>query len=288
MSHIPQSTADAPPVESVCLNCRFGVGEDRACSLLKSGNQETLFSDGPCRLPERIQAGAQRLIERRYPFAKDQSEDLSSEVLLGVMKSARLLAPDKIHHFGTLKRRIAEVVRNGVIDVLRHHRLVTRLRCGACQHFGELASGQTGCRKELTVEEEEVLGHHPWSGSVLEANNDPRKLDPPCETFAWNRPDNQDLIEEALPGESGDLTPRQKTLQVLLKGIDRMAQEDMVGLKAASAMFWHHFGGRSVGRMADDHAVSDKTIKRQLAEGRRRLERILKDDLGIESLDDLQ
>ena len=33
------------------------------------------------------------------------------------------------------ERRLREVVRNAVIDALRRHRMLARLRCGACVHF---------------------------------------------------------------------------------------------------------------------------------------------------------
>jgi len=66
-----------------------------------------------------------------------------------------------------------------------------------------------------------------------------------------------------------------------------VARQDDKGLRTASALFWHYLRGRTVRDLADEAGVSEKTIKRLLADGRERLLTVLQDDFEIASLGDL-
>ena len=272
--------------EPVCINCRFGQGPDRACVLLDRGDRAALFAEGPCQLSETIPEEARRLVRRRYPFARRMEDDVASDALLRVLQRETLLVPGVIRHLSALRPRLREAVRNAVIDALRHHKLVTRIRCGACVHFVN-DSPPAGCRLESLPDPGMGRRPNPWFGTAVARTTDPRGLAPPCDAFTWRRPETHDIFEEEVPGMAPEGTTREKTLGLLVQAIDRISRQDDKGLRVGSALFWHYLRGRSVSDLAEEGGVSEKTIKRLLSEGRDRLRRVLEDEFGITNVGDL-
>jgi len=281
------SVAPAPqPTEAVCVTCRFGQGDERVCVLIESAEQDTLFAEGPCRLGEQIPEEAKRLVRRRYPFARSLEDDIASDALLRVLETGKLLAPETIRDLPGLRPRMRESVRNAVIDALRHHKLVTRIRCGACVHFSS-DSPPPGCHLEFLPNLGAEAAPNPWHGEAVKRTTDPRGLEPKCDAFSWRRPETHDIFEEEVPGMDPEGTQRERALGLLVQAIDRVARQDDKGLRTASALFWHYLRGRTVRDLADEAGVSEKTIKRLLADGRERLLTVLQDDFEIASLGDL-
>jgi DNA-directed RNA polymerase specialized sigma24 family protein len=280
--------ADAVPpvVEEVCRACRFGHGEMRACVLLERNDEKTLLDEGPCDLAAFIVAETRRLIYRRYPFAKSAADDVASETLLRILETGHLLAEGRIAYLSILRLRIREMVRNAVIDTLRHHRLVTRIRCGACINF-DTESPPPGCHLPFLPDFGSETRPNPWYGEEVQRKTDPRGLEPPCDAFTWRRPETHDIFAEEIPGMSAEGTPRERALHLLVQALDRLAQKDAGGLRASSVVFWHYLKGKSVKELADEGGVSDKTVKRVLADGRDRLLGILQEDFGVESVGEL-
>ncbi len=280
-------TADAaPPPEPVCRTCRFGQGADRACVLLDTGEQDALLEEGPCQLGAAIPDDARRLIRRRYPFARSLEEDIASEALLRVIDGQNMLVPGRIRHLPTLRARLREMTRNAVIDALRSHRLVTRIRCGACIHFDK-ETPPPGCHLEWLPDIGTEAKPNPWYGEAVERSTDPRGLQPPCDLFTWRRPETHDIFEEEVPGLDPEGTKREQSLNLLVQAIDHIARQDERGLRAASALFWHYLRGQSVKELAEESSVSEKTIKRLLAEGRERLLAVMQDEFAISSVGEL-
>ncbi|MAG58812.1 MAG: hypothetical protein CMJ83_21190 [Planctomycetes bacterium] len=275
-----------PDVPEACRTCRFGQGDDRACALLDKGDQERLFNEGPCNLSVAIPEDARRLIRRRYPFARSQEEDLAHDALVSVLETKNLLVPGKIRHLNVLRSRLREVVRNAVIDALRRHKLVTRIRCGACVHF-EKATPPPGCHLQWLPDMGTDTEPNPWYGEKVEHGTDPRGLNPVCDAFTWRRPETHDIFAEEIPGMDPEGTPRERSLNLLVQAIDRVASQDQQGLRVASALFWHYLRGRSVRDLASQGSVSEKTVKRLLSDGRERLLQILQDDFDISSVGEL-
>jgi DNA-directed RNA polymerase specialized sigma24 family protein len=262
-----------------CRACKFGRGDDRACVLLESGDEATLFAQGPCDLTSRVREESLSLIRRRYPFAKGIAEDIASDVLLKIMESQRLLMPGTISHLPILERRLREVVKNGVIDALRQHKLITRLKCGACIHF-EREPPPQGCHLKFLPNLGTASAPNPWYRQVERAT-DPRALQPPCTAFTWRRPDTHDIFEEEIPGIDPDGSPRERAVAILVQAIDRISRQNDGGTRVAAALFWHYLRGKEVKLLAAEAGVSEKTIKRLLADGRERLLGVLEQDFGI-------
>lgn len=281
MSAARDTPAAVPAPDTACRTCRFGRGEDRACVLLEEGRQDLLLAEGPCRVEARIRGEASRLVRRRYPFARNLEEDLGSEVVLHIVAGRRLLVPAEIRHLPALDRRLREMVRSALIDALREHRLVTRIRCGACAHF-EKATPPPGCHLEWLPDLGTEARPNPWYGSAVERLTDPRDLRPPCEAFSWRRPETHDIFAEEIPGLDPGGTRRERAVAVVVGALDRLALRDERGLRAAAAVFLHYLRGKSVAELARDGGVSEKTVKRLLAEGRERLLAILREEYAIE------
>jgi len=267
------------------LACKFGKGEDRACVLLDAGDAPSLFGEGPCHLAEHIQATVQGLVRRRYPFARGIAEDLASDVLLRILESGRLLLPGRIRYLPDLKRRLGEVVRNGIIDALRQHKLIARLKCGTCVYF-EKDPPPKGCHLKFLPSLGTPGEPNPWYLKV-ERGHDPRGLDPPCTAFVWRRPETHDIFEEEISGLNPEGSTREQAAHLLVKAIDRISRQKEGGLRVAAALFWHYLKGREVKELAAEAGVSDKTIKRLLADGRERLKEVLKKEFGVESLGEI-
>ena len=266
-------------VAEVCRACKFGRGEDRTCVLMEAGRERTLFEQGPCDLTSAIMIEAQRIIRRRYPFARSMEEDIGSEVLLKILEGENLLVPGQIAHLHVLQRRLKRVVQNAVIDVLRHHKLITKLKCAACVHF-ETDPPPQGCHLRFLPSLGTEREPNPWYLKTSRDTN-PRNLEPPCTIFTWRRPDTHDIFEEEIPGIDAEGSPRERALALLVQAIDRLSRKDEAGTRAAAALFWHYLRGKEVKTLAQEAGVSDKTIKRLLADGRERLVTILKDDFDI-------
>ena len=77
-------------------------------------------------------------------------------------------------------------------------------------------------------------------------------------------------------------TPRERAVALLVQALDRLSKKDEAGMRIASAMFWHYLRGKEVKTLASEAGVSDKTIKRLLAEGRERLLDIMKNEFAVE------
>ena len=281
-TQLRMGVSSEPPPE-VCVSCRFGRGEERSCSLIETLAHDLLFSEGPCRLHDEIREEATRLIRRRYPFARSLEDDVASEVLLRVLEDRKLLVAGMSTNLPALRRRLREIVRNAVIDCLRKHQVITKIRCGACVNFDK-EELPPGCQLPFLPAFSEDSVRNPWYGSRVDRTSDPRKLDPPCDVFEWRRPDTQDLFAEEIPGLNSAGQGRERALGLLVQGIDRLAREDASGMRAAAAIFWHYLRGKDVKTLAKDSAVSEKTVKRLLAEGRERLADVLRVDLGVEDL----
>lgn len=249
--------------------------------LLERGDQHVLLAEGPCRLDRRIRNVVLGLIRRRYPFARSLADDLASDVELGIFGGGAMLVPGTIRHLPVLERRLYEMARTGLIDALRHHRLVTRVRCGACVHFGS-DPPPAGCHLPLLPDLGTEARPNPWYGAELPRTTDPRQLAPPCEAFTWRRPEQHDLFAEQIPGVNPEGTPRERALALLIEALDRLARRDARGLLAAAAVFWHHLRGKPLAALAAEHHTSEKTIQRLLAEGREDLLGILQRELQVE------
>ena len=287
---MPSTTKTATASESLeiaapCRACIFGRGADRACVLLEAGDSSTLFSEGPCDLPEMIRAGALELIRRRYPFARSIDEDIASEVLLQVMEAENLLMPGQIKHLTVLQRRIRGAIKNAVIDSLRHHKLIVRLKCSACVQFA-MDPPPEGCHLRDLPSLGTENAPNPWYGKV-ERTTDPRKLQPPCTAFSWRRPETHDIFEEEIPGIDAQGTPRERAVHLLVRAIDHVSRQDNDGLRCAAVLFWHYLKGKEVKALAEEVKVSEKTVKRLLASGRERLAEVLEREFGITSAEEI-
>ena len=82
-------------------------------------------------------------------------------------------------------------------------------------------------------------------------------------------------------------SPRERAVALLVQAIDRLARRDAAGMRVAAVLFWHYLRGREVKDLATEAEVSEKTIKRLLAEGRERLLEIFTKDFGIEGVGEL-
>ena len=246
--------------------------------LLQSGEEQRLIAEGPCRLGDWIPKEVKSLIRSRYPFARRLEEDIASEVLLSILGSEKLCGSGRIRHFVVLERRLREMMRSRVIDALRHHGLVARMRCGSCVHFER--GSPPGCGLALLPGIGEADRPNPWRGDAVDRGSDPRRLAPPCAAFRWRRPETHDIFEEEIPGVDASGTARERAASLLVQGIDRISRQGESGMKVAAVLFWHYLRGKEVAALAEESAVSEKTIKRMLKDGRERLQVVLRDELG--------
>ncbi len=278
----PAEDVDAPA--EVCVACRFGTGEHRDCTLILAADLSVLLAEGPCRLPDVIADRVERWLRRHFPLSAGHAEDAAQEILLRLMERRDAFPGGDIRSLPRLQRWLNHFARNGIIDHLRRARVIPKLRCGACVHFASEPSPR--CRLEWLPEAGARPARNPHFGDGVEHGTNPRRLDPPCETFEWRRPGTFDPFEgEILARGTG--SPGDETAKIVILALDRLAAMDRDGVRIASAIERFYLRGDDVPSIAAAAGVSERTVKRLLAAGRERLLMVLRRDFAVVRLEDL-
>ncbi|MFT7619429.1 MAG: RNA polymerase sigma factor (sigma-70 family) [Planctomycetota bacterium] len=287
MSQSPGSNTDGKSevVPVVCVSCRFGTGPDRECSLILDGNLTELLSEGPCQLDRHIRSRLNIIMRRNFPLVTDHADDLFQEAIMRLLGPGLAFPGQLLKTLPALRRWLPRFLRNQVIDYLRHQKVITRLRCGACENFSRNTPQR--CQLEFITEDGGELVPNPWWGDRVSPSTDPRRLDPSCSEFVWRRPATFDIFDEEAVGKNPAASKSEEAARVCLLAIDRLSVSSERGMREAAVIAAHYFSKRRVADLATRSSVSEKTIKRLLSTGRKSLLTILQKEFGLDSPGDL-
>ncbi len=265
----------------VCESCRFGSGPSRDCSLIVAGNLRELLDSGPCQLGRHIRSRVNVILRRNFPLVKEQSDDLYQEAILKLLEGGTSFPGAQIKGLAALRRWLMRFLRNQVVDYLRRQKVITRLRCGACENFSRNTPQR--CLLEFVTSPGGELIPNPWWGDRVTPSTDPRRLDPRCSEFDWRRPATFDVFDDDVAATTPAASRAEEAVRVCLLAIDRLAAASERGVREAAVIAGHYFSKRTVSDLARQSGVSEKTIKRLLASGRVSLLKIMTKEFGLES-----
>ncbi len=280
-----QSESKAEVIPPVCQSCRFGSGPQRDCSLIAKGDLSALMEQGPCQMDRYIRSRINLILRRNFPLVTGQGDDVYQEAALRFLDPELPFPGAKLKGLAGLRRWLPRFLRNQVIDHLRRQKIITRLRCGACEHYSRATSQR--CQLEFYVGPDGELTPNPWWGDRVSTKTDPRKLDPACGEFTWRKPATFDVFDDELVSETPAASKSQEAVRVCLLAIDKLSATSDRGIREAAVIAGHYFSKRSVADLAERSGVSEKTVKRLLASGRVALLKILTEEFGLESPQEL-
>lgn len=273
------------PVPPVCESCRFGTGPERRCSLIVEGRLKDLLSDGPCQIDRHIRSRLNTIMRRHFPLVTEQADDLFQEAVMHLLDPKLKFPGAAIKTLTAFKRWIPRFLRNQIIDHLRKEKIITRLRCGACEHFSRINPQR--CQLEFITSPDGEMAPNPWWGDRVVPSSDPRRLDPACSEFHWRKPATFDIFDEEVASKNPAASLSEEAARVCVLAIDRLSATSERGMREAAVISGHYFSKRTVADLAKRSSVSEKTIKRLLSTGRRSLLQILQKDFGLKNPGDL-
>ena len=212
------SSHDSP---RVCESCRFGSGPERDCGLIVAGDMRRLLEEGPCELHRHLKSRVAVILKKNFPLVKEQSEDIYQDAVLRLLDPKMVLPGEKLKGLGPLMRWLGRFLKNHVIDSLRRQRIITRLRCGSCEHFSRQMPQR--CQLEFITSPGGEMEPNPWWGDRVKPASDPRLLSPPCQEFEWRRPATFDIFDADLVPKTPRASRPEEAVRVCLLAIDRLA-----------------------------------------------------------------
>jgi len=263
-----------------CASCPFWA---KGCRLMLEGRLAELLDRGACRPTEWIASWIQRLLQNTAPHWSLDSEDLLQEMQVylreGGLKLPEDLPPDAKH----LRRYLRSAVLNRISDLLRHQKVIPKVRCGACLYRGARGT----CMKATTVDGAGGIKPHPHYGRAVDPGASPASLDPPCSEFFWRyRPLRLDEIAEIKKSEAApDDQGTQELKSILAAALEELASGGAARFRQAYFLKKYFLDGRPATELAREAGLNERTVRRHIAAGLGALRRILEEKYGVKPED---
>ena len=300
-----------PEVPEVCKSCRFGSGTDRDCILIEDGRFRHLIAEGPCHIDEVLledislqltrrqrptaAAGEHRdaLVERlgereevlgrldlrRLPEFRVWLSTQVAAFLDEVREDDALVEPEPVAPAAVVEPAPVEAGAPSPPSTAEAPALPEggRLHCGACRHFKR--SGAGACGLEFLGDAATGLEPNPWWGPRIDRDSDPELLIPPCRAFEPRPAGELDPFAGLIAVDRQAPTRRDEAARLVCLALDRLAERDAEGMRAAALLQGSVFGGKSEAELAQDCGISEDGVRLLLDHARAEIAQILEREM---------
>lgn len=254
--------ADVKDLADLCQSCRFGTGEARDCSLIVAGRIDALLEKGPCRLERRYKNGVIGILTTGFPDARPQAALVAERGLADLKRQPESFPGSALKRLIPTVDWLERRARNDALDILTRQGDIETPSCGQCRQF----SGQ-GCRLEHVPDASGQLRPNPWWGDRVDADTEPRGLDPACESFEL-----KDLLSvDVLDGLLGPSAVDCPSTAVLLGAVEEIAGDGEDGFLEAIILRRHLLAGEPLDDVAELAQVPTEFLQPILAKAKEKL-----------------
>jgi DNA-directed RNA polymerase specialized sigma24 family protein len=255
--------------EGPCRSCRFwGDG----CTLIREGRTGELLDYGACQPWDWVAPWIDRFLRTHRTDVASEREDILQDLQLFLRRRDVRFPADFVPDAQHLRPYLRAVVLNRASDFLRRERLVPKIRCGACLYRGVAGT----CTRT-----------HAHYGEAVGPGTNPQTLVPPCKEFFWRyRPITIDEISErkkVAPAREG--LADEEVAGLLTLALEELMRAGPAGRRRALILKEHFLAGLTATAIADRHNCNERTVRRNIKAGLVALEKILREQFGVDQAD---